>query len=404
MSRDSSQPDIDVAEIAAALRKRPEDVLHRIGWDPKCRRRNIWTAATINGGFGTKVCCWLDGQRQGVFTCFNGPQIPGRANAGGDMLTLLAGARGHSRPTRSVLNEALDILGRPPIGEKEDANAVRERERQREKQLAGKAEREQRAAADLASYQAWIRDRYKQLEHKALDADYVRAYLQGRGIDPDILPSWIRFDPAARYKDGFGKVHGLFPAMVSPMVDTAALPARRVQALHITYLDPDHMGRKVALVDQNGEALPAKKIQAPPSGCCIEISDPDQQARVLVITEGNENGLSVKMLRPDWMVWAAGSVGLIPKLHIPRSIDRLIYLEDGDSAPAKNADGSIRLKADGTPDIPAVEAVTLAAGQAARQRQQSGRLLDVRRVMCPPGTDFNDLIKGMASAEAKGAA
>jgi len=407
MPRRSAQSDIDVAEIAEALRAQPEAVLRRIGWEEKCRRRNTWTAASIHGGVGTKVCAWLDGQRRGTFTCFNGPQIAGRSQPGGDMLTLLAGVRGQARPTRAVLNEALDILGRAPLGEKEDANAVRERKIEREKHLAAREERDRAAAADLAQYRAWIRERYRGLVHKARDVDLVRAYLEGRGIDPALLPGWIRFDPACRYRDDDGKVLGLFPAMIAPMIDSADPAARRILALHLTYLGPDGAGklelRDAAgdlLTGADGKPLPAKKIQASPSGGGIEIGSPAPPARVLAVTEGIENALSVKMLRPGWMVWAAGAVGIIPDLTIPRAIDRLVFVEDGDSSPAKNADGSIRRHADGSVYIPAREAVREAAEAAARQRQASGRLLDVRRVLCPPGTDFNDLVAGMAAGTA----
>lgn len=137
----------------------------------------------------------------------------------------------------------------------------------------------------------------------------AETYLKSRGIDPSKLPAGVllqlRFCASIPYwhtpdnKSG-PKLIGNFPALIAPMQNEA----RIVQGVHITYLKPDGTG-KIELQD-NGKKLPSKKMKGKPWGCAIRLGP---SARLMVFSEGIENGLSSLIAKPDWPVWVGGSLG-----------------------------------------------------------------------------------------------
>nr|WP_246742939.1 toprim domain-containing protein [Rhodomicrobium vannielii] len=104
-------------------------------------------------------------------------------------------------------------------------------------------------------------------------------------------------------------------------------------AVHTTFLAPDGSGK--APID------PKRKIWPLFAGSAIHIwrgetGLPVHQAAKqglwdrLVIVEGVEDGLSIALACPEFRVWAAGSLGNIGNIRLPRCCGEVIVCADND--------------------------------------------------------------------------
>lgn len=153
-------------------------------------------------------------------------------------------------------------------------------------------------------------------------------YLRGRGIDvrglgrmPGIL-GWL---PEVYHPDGGQR----WPVMVAAFQNTDG----QVAAVHRTWLSPDGSAK--------APVMPARKIWPSFAGCVMRVwrggsgmreADAEKHGVIdtLVLTEGVEDALSVALAKPDFRVWAAGSLGNLGNVTIPACVDRIIVCADND--------------------------------------------------------------------------
>lgn len=204
----------------------------------------------------------------------------------------------------------------------------------------------------------------------------ARTYLrEARGIDLarlDRLPGALRFAPALEHIDQETGEVTSWPAMVAAMTR-----GRNVVALHRTYLAPDGLGK--APVAQ------AKKMIGPARGSAIRLAlgptrmTPDKAAMAgrrgpLAIGEGIETCLTVAVAKPNYRVWAAGSLAAMGGFDWPDCASAVVLLRDNDWKPQAQA--------------------AFARVEAHWRGQAKGRPVVV--AASASGSDFNDVVRGAA--------
>jgi hypothetical protein len=276
--------------------------------------------------------------RKGVFGCR-------KCGAKGDGIALVMHVRQVSFP------EALDWL----CGPRQEISATERAQRDQ----AAEANRQARAA-EAAQYRARAVADARRVWNAGMAAEgtAVRDYLTRRGIDPALYPRLapaLRFHPALPYmvSDGGGvwrEVH-CGPAMLAAIQGAD----NRFCAVHRTWLDLDQPKGKAVITDPvTGEVLQAKKVLGAKKGGAIRLSLGEGSA--LVMGEGIETTLSacVAGAVAGASYWAGVDLGNmagqrqlgkgqrfdgIPDLGDaeafvpPPWVERLIYVQDGDSDP-----------------------------------------------------------------------
>ena len=187
----------------------------------------------------------------------------------------------------------------------------------------------------------------------------VEAYLRGRGITIT-PPSCLRYAPALRRPDGT-----CTPAMVACVKDIAG----NIIGLHRTWLTRDSDGCWRRFDRASFGPIGGGAVHLGHDG--VVHLDEGEGVGILLVGEGIETGLSA-MQASGISTWAALSTAGLAALRLPQSIRRVIILADND----KNGAGE------------------RAARTAAARWLAEGRR--VRIAMPPvPGTDFNDLLRGL---------
>ena len=201
----------------------------------------------------------------------------------------------------------------------------------------------------------------------------AEVYLRSaRGIDLSRLarsPDALRFAPALDHLDEETGEVTTWPAMVALMTRGSA-----AAALHRTWLAPDGLGK--------APVAKAKKMRGPTKGAAIRLArgptglSPPAAAKAgkrgpLAIGEGIETALTVAAARPDYRVWAAGSLNAMRGFDWPDCASAIVLLRDndwGDQARAEfdRVEAHWRAQAAGRP-------VVVAASKA--------------------GSDFNDMVR-----------
>jgi hypothetical protein len=181
----------------------------------------------------------------------------------------------------------------------------------------------------------------------------VATYLQSRGIAL-APPSSIRFHVGLRHPSG-----GAWPAMVALVTNGAdGTPL----GVHRTFLGRDGSGK--APID------PQKMMLGPCGGGVVRLADPGE---MLMVGEGIETCLAA-MQATNHAAWAALSTSGLRSLDLPRDVQDVIVLADGDD-PGEAA-----------------------AQDCAWRWKREGRRVRIARP--PRGLDFNDLLKaGVARVE-----
>ncbi|WP_339820045.1 DUF7146 domain-containing protein [Sulfitobacter dubius] len=187
-------------------------------------------------------------------------------------------------------------------------------------------------------------------------------YLAARGLRFDPWPKSIRFDPAAPYKvkraahrGGNWETLHAGPAMVAAVQG----PDGKFSGVHRTWIDPARPGQKMRLAHpDSGDDLKSKLTRGSIKGGAIRLTDPPG-ASVMVMGEGIETTATawISGAYPGAAFWAGVSLGNMAGMmrrapggkprwsglpdmsdegafFPPPGLDRLIYLEDGDSSPA----------------------------------------------------------------------
>ena len=275
--------------------------------------------------------------RKGVFGCR-------KCGAKGDGIALVMHVRQVSFP------EALDWL----CGPRQEISATERAQRDQ----AAEANRQARAA-EAAQYRARAVADARRLWNAGMAAEgtAVRDYLTRRGIEPGLYPRLapaLRFHPALPYMMSYGggwkRLH-CGPAMLAAIQGAD----NRFCAVHRTRLDLDQPKGKAVITDPvTGEVLQAKKVLGAKKGGAIRLSRGD--GSVLVMGEGIETTLSacVAGAVAGASYWAGVDLGNmagqrqlgkgqrfdgIPDLGDaeafvpPPWVQRLIYVQDGDSDP-----------------------------------------------------------------------
>lgn len=225
---------------------------------------------------------------------------------GGNTLGLIAYAKGldAKRDFGKVLAWAAHYLGTDPVQHEIATSHTRQ----------GGPKRDMRKFA----HSLWLNSQ------KSLKNTLAEVYFRTcRGIDLDALPrppGAVRFDPKCRYYNGPNKKMDFttHPALMSLMINGRL----QVCGLHRTYLLDDGSDKlsvkdnKKMLGAQVGGFIPlARGASDLPVRAAVESG----LIETLAITEGIEDGLSVALARPDWRVWAAGTLGNIGNVPWPET-------------------------------------------------------------------------------------
>jgi putative DNA primase/helicase len=201
-------------------------------------------------------------------------------------------------------------------------------------------------------------------EARPASGTVVERYLASRGIFLDAWPAALRFHPACpRPRDAVGNLRPPLPAMVA-MVEHAQ---RGPVAVHVTYLRPDGSGKA---------DIPKKQQKAsfgPIKGGAVRLSIP-RAGEWLAVGEGTETTLSVATACA-MPAWAGLSAGGVRSLVLSREATHVIICADHDASGVGER----------------------AARDAAARWLSEGRRV---KLALPPraGIDFNDILRGVASA------
>lgn len=276
--------------------------------------------------------------RKGVFGCR-------KCGAKGDVIGLVMHVRQVGFP------EALNWLCGPRQEISAEERAQREKAAEENRQAREADAELYRRAAIADARRIWT-------QGVAAEDTPVRDYLTRRGIARGLYPALapaLRFHPALPYMTGDGRggwrqVH-CGPAMLAAVQG----PDGRFCAVHRTWIDPDQPKGKAVITDPvTGEVLQAKKVLGAKKGGAIRLFAGD--APVLIMGEGIETTLSACVAAPvvDASYWAGVDLGNmagqrqlgrgqrfegIPDLGDaaafvpPPFVQRLIYVQDGDSDP-----------------------------------------------------------------------
>lgn len=192
----------------------------------------------------------------------------------------------------------------------------------------------------------------------------AEAYLAARGVTFPEWPPTLRFLPDHGYYKFF-KGRGYIVWMRAPCMIAGIQDATgRVTAVHQTYLDAKHLGKKAtivapdgSLVDAKGDPWPAKLVRGSKKGGAIRLTGLGNSG-VMIAGEGIETtGTALASgVRPSAAYWVCidldnmgGRMLKKPGVRYsgladlsdarawvpPEGITQLMFIEDGDSAPNK---------------------------------------------------------------------
>lgn len=327
-------PRIDATELAdIKARTLLSDVFKKFGVTGKGRGKTIWANCCFHG---EKTPSLKINDERGTFHCFG-------CGASGDHFTVLSELGGKS------FHEAVEVLGGTRLITTEERAEIERRQREFDER-----ERKDRERARTASERLFN-------EGRPVAGTHVEAYLSARGLP--VVPRWtfdLRYMPSLIYRgfkddDADETVElGAFPAMVAAIRDRDG----KIMGLHRTYLDPERPAKLQPPGDSRRNG--AKKVMGDQRGGMILLSPP---AKTLAIGEGIETSQAWYALGlgdGDVSVAAGVSLGNIsgssagsaphparedrtvpngfpdfdrPGLLLPRHVENVVLLGDGDSDP-----------------------------------------------------------------------
>ena len=378
------------ARLAEAKSLPIKEIADRLGLNELKRAGREWVGPCPKCGGSDRFGINAD---RGVYNC--------RSCGGGDGISLVSLVLGLE------FKDALSWL----VGDitasldPEEARRRKERADRQARERARAASNERNKAINLAR-EIWNQGR-------PAENTMVRRYLKLRGFSkkwlPE-LPECLRYHPKLRYtvwSDGAWEAIHEGPAMLAMVQE----PSGALIGVHRTWIDLETPSGKAA-IEHGGKAQPAKKMLGSKKGGSIRLSGYSEDRSVLVVGEGIETTLSAMVAAdiPDCDYWAGVDLGNMSGRRLPVEnpktgksstrmsdvpdlsdresfvpppwIERLIFIQDGDSAPgqtrAKLIAGLMRAKA----HVPSLTAQIVHAGK---------------------GVDLNDVLRGK-SAENEGVA
>jgi hypothetical protein len=347
---------LSVAEIEQRLRDNAESVALRCLSGGR-KEGNYVVAGDVMGTAGSSLVVNIKGAQAGRWRDY-------AADQGGDMLDLIGATQGCSTKGQMVAI-AKQWLGIDDDWQARGGSAPDPAEQaRRAAELARvKAERQRADAEERQAKIRGARSLYLSGDAKGVSGTPVEQYLQGRGLDVGTLGRWpgaLRFHPEVWNADERCKV----PAMLAPVYLHDGLHV----ATHRTWLQPDKRRGWVKL-----DSRCPKKVLGPMWGGFIPINKgtsgksmramPEDEP--VYMTEGIEDALVVRMVRPEARIVCAISLGNVGAVVLPPQAKRLVIVADRDEKEA------------------AIEALERSIAQ------QQARGLHVRLVMPPVG--FKDL-------------
>lgn len=325
-------------------------------------------AGSVMGEPGESLVLQLQGARQGTWRDY------ASGNDGGDMLDLIQATQGLDKGGAVAwAKERLGIVDPWTPKAKADPEAMA-----RKAEELAEMQRKREAAA--ANERAVRIRRARGLYHSGRDiaGTPAEAYLCGRAIDKVQVaghdaPSWpgcLKFHAEVWNKDERCKI----PAMLAPIY----LANGELVAVHRTYLQIDRQRGWTKIPGKNAKKVLGKMwggfvpINKGASGKPMSRMPEDEP---VYVTEGIEDALVVRMVKPELRVVAAVNLPNIGAIILPEAAKRIVIVADRDDNP-KAQDALERSIA-----------------------QQQARGMDVRLVMPPaPFKDVNDWLRGSAAA------
>lgn len=354
---------ISVAEIEQRLRENAESVGRELL--PGAHKEGAYLkAGSVMGEPGDSLVLQLQGTKQGTWRDYAGTDY-------GDMLDLIQQTQGLDK--KGAVSWAKDRLGIvdawTPAAVRPDPEAMARKgaelaamQRKREDEAA--AERDLRVKRARALY----------LSGRDVIGTPAEAYLRGRAIDlaeGQAWPGCLRYHPEVWNKGERCKI----PAMLAPIYTADG----QLVAVHRTYLQIcrqrgwtkiDHKDAKLVLGAMWGGFVPINKGASGKSMARMPEGEP------VYVTEGIEDALVVRMVKPELRVVAAVNLGNIGGIELPPNARRIVIVADRDDKPK------------------AQEALERSIAQ------QQARGMDVRLVMPPaPFKDVNDWLRGVGRTE-----
>ncbi|WP_310532531.1 toprim domain-containing protein [Novosphingobium sp.] len=378
---------VSIERICADLNARAGELAPRLLPNGRYEdgRRSWWSRGIpdppIGGDGKASLKVDLIGDRQGHWYDFGNCHASEKK---GDMLDLVRIKMCHGDQQQAI-SEAKAILGihdtfvpgprRKPSPEELAQAAADARARHEAQQLRDSEDRERRARGARALY-------LHQLA-QPIAGTPVEAYLRGRDLLPgSAWPNALRFHPEVWHRQERCKL----PAMLAPMFALVGGKLRHM-ATHRTYLA--QVGGRWGKLPGND----AKKVLGPSRGAFVPINRgllakgaAGQSLRAMAegapvyVTEGIEDAIVVRMMRPNDWILAAYSVTNMGMMVLPEAARDLVVVCDRD----QNLTAQDQLEA------------TIAKQQA--------RGIHVSTVMPPEGVkDMNDWLKSWLAAQRKSA-
>ena len=311
---------LSVSEIEQRLRDNAESVALRCL--PGARKEgNYVVAGDVTGTPGGSLVVNVRGTHAGLWRDYAGTES-------GDMLDLIEQSQGLGGKGAAVAM-AKEWLGIQDEWQARGAAPDPVEQARRAAELARvKAERQRKDAEERQAKIKGARALYLAGDAKGIGGTPVEQYLQGRGLDVGTLGRWpgaLRFHAEVWNADERCKV----PAMLAPVYLHDGLHV----ATHRTWLQPDARRGWMKL-----DSKCPKKVLGPMWGGFIPINKgasgkpmrtmPEDEP--VYITEGIEDALVVRMVRPEARIICAISLGNVGAVVLPPQAKRLVIVADRD--------------------------------------------------------------------------
>lgn len=353
-----------------------------------------WSCGDVYGSRGQSLSVLINGPKAGHWQDFNGGDK-------GDLIDLLC--RNKNCDKKEAYKLALSWLGisRETWRASESRHCEARRDARQER-------RERDSEKEARQKLNWARALWQKGKPGA--GSVVEAYLRNRAITLDV-PAALALAPLLEHKPTGRMLPCMIAAVVGP--DNTSETGWGVIAVHRTYLEVEGLthgaGAPHYLFEHHVLAFATQAIAEPwrvkkldhaaakmilgsPAGGSIPLT-PKPLKSTLALSEGIENGLSWAQKNPGASVRAAYSAGNMGNVAIGERVRRLVFIKDGTSGVARDAQGNARLDAEGREIRPADEALRKAAQTQANLAADAGRVLDVEIWHAAEGKDANDMLR-----------
>jgi hypothetical protein len=362
---------LDITEVKAVANDRMISVLSRLGISapPKGHNGTILICDPMTSDKKPSLAIWTKRAGGLSWVRYGTP-------CKGDILRLIAYLRGwYDLPDR-------DALARRWVVDAFNLGTVDKAQLKRDADRAKRQARDERRRDENDLERNRGRAMQAFLGAASIAGTVAEIYLRGRGIDFSALPEgprggsrrpgYLRFIESEKHTDDKGRATA-WPCLIACMVDPLT---GAIGAVHRTWLAPDGSGK--------APVMPQRKIWPSFAGLVLPIWRGDSRMSVpeaianglretLVLTEGNEDGLSAVLARPQYRTWGIASLNNLANIVLPECIDAVMIHRQNEWTNAQ-----------------AVKIFN--EGKRALQRQ--GRA--VEEIVAFAGKDLNDVQRGAA--------